>query len=344
MQIVEVKNNLVKISYDTSARTLILSGFVVIKDSVQSFIGQIIHLEANAKGNVAIVKLLFNFDESGVISNYNGSIPDIKSIMDIVQPHELLELLPVQNPIILGELAQQNTQLQLDRALLEQKLLICSEREEDNTILTKNLVSQLAQSGKKVLVFDFDGNVEIPSEKIVAGEDFKLPLNYETINFIYEKGLDDAKAETKAMIQEIFLEVQNYVKTLKEQFIPFETFKSVVDEQYEETELVELVLLKNKLLKYYEEGIFAQKQSEFDSLKKALQTNSVTVSDLSNIDEKVQREMISYAYSVLSETDEEIYVFCQVSNSNSDKKLLKQMLSTKQAYSTLICSYSYKYL
>jgi len=344
MQIVEVKNNLVKISYDTSAQTLILSGFVVIKDSVQSFIGQIIHLEANSKGNSAVVKLLFTFDDNGVISNYNGSIPDINSVLDVVQPQELLELLPLKNQIILGELAQQNTQLKLDRAFLEQNLLVCSEKSENNEILTKNLVSQLSFGGKKVLVFDFEGNVELSDNKIVAGKDFKLPLNHETINFIYEKGLDDAKAETKAMLQEIFLEVQDYVKTLEEKFIPFETFKTVVDGQYEETELVELVLLKNKLLKYNEAGIFAQEKGEFNSLKTALQSQLVTVFDISNIDENIQREMIAYAYSTIAELGEEVYAFCNVDNSNSDKKLLKQIFSTKNAYSTLICSYSFKYL
>jgi len=42
--------------------------------------------------------------------------------------------------------------------------------------------------------------------------------------------------------------------------------------------------------------------------------------------------------------DEEIYVFCNVTNTNADKKLLKQIFSTQQAFSTLICSYSFKYL
>lgn len=344
MQIVEVKNNLVKISYDTSAINLILSGFVVIKDSAQSFIGQVANLEANSKGNFAIVKLLFNFDDEGVITNFNGSIPSLDSALDVVRPSELLELLPVQNPIVIGELAQQKTQLNVDRKLVEQKLVICSEKAEDNQILTQNLASQLVYGGKKVLVLDTEGSLDFSDNKIVAGSDFKLPLNYETINFIYEKGLDDAKAETKAMIQEIFLEVQDYVKSLPEKFIPFETFKTVVDEQYEEMELVELVLLKNKLLKYYEAGIFAQEQSEFASLKSALESNNLTVFDLSGVDEKIQREMISYAYSLISEYGEEVYVFCNVNNANSDKKLLKQIFSTQNAYSTLICSYAFKYL
>lgn len=344
MQIVEVKNNLVKVSYNTAQENLILSGFIVIKDSVQSFIGQIIHLDANTKGNFALIRLLFLFDKDGVITNYNGSIPDIKSLLDIVQPYELLELLPAQNPVLLGELAQQNTVLKLDRIFLEENVLVCCEKEEDNNLLIKNLATQLASGGKKVLIIDLNGNLDFSENKVVAGVDFKLPLNYETINFIYEKGLDDASSETKALIQEIFLEVQNYVKTLDEKFIPFENFKGVVDAQYQQTDLVELVLLKNKLLKYYDEGVFAQKQDEFGSLKISLQKQEPTILDLSNIDEKIQREVISYAYSLINEFDEKIYVICNLDNANSDKKLLKKIFMTNKAYSTLVCSYSYKYL
>lgn len=348
MQIVEAKNNLVKVSYDTSEENLILSGFVVIKDAVQSFIGQIVNLEANPRGNFVIVKLLFTFNDEGIITNYNGSIPSIKCPMDIVKPNELLELLPIQNPIIIGELAQQKTALKLDRSLFENKLLICAEKEENNEILIRNCAQQLANDGKKVLIIDLNGELDFSANKIIAAENFKLPLNYETINFIYEKGLDDAKAETKAMIQEIFIEVQDYVKTLPEKFIPFETFKDVVDEQYEETELVELVLLKNKLLKYYDEGIFAQKRSEFDSFRNALESPEISILDLSGIDENIQREMISYAYSLVNELNEEqnqeVYVFCNINNDNSDKKLLKQILTTKNAYSAIICPYGYKYL
>ena len=351
MQIVEVKNNLVKISYETSLENLTLSGFIVIKDSAHAFIAQIIHLESNESENFAIVKLLFNFDDNGVVSNYDGSIPDAGSIVDIAHPQELLELLPIQNPIFLGELAQQNTSLNLDLSLLEEKLLVCCEKEEDSGLLIKNLATHLINSGKKVVIFDINGllgaNYNLSENKIVAGRDFKLPLNSEAINFIYEKGLDDAKAETKALIQEVFLEVQEYIKTLKEKFIPFETFKNIVSDQYKESGLIELVLLKNKLLRYYEAGIFAQEKSEFNSLKFSLKRDDLTFLDLSKIDETIQREMISYTYSLISEFAEqnkEFYVIFNVDNSNSDKKLLKQIYTTQNAYSTLVCSYSYKYL
>lgn len=343
MQIVEVKNNLVKVSYDTSQENLILSGFLMIKDSIQSFIGQIIHLDSNSKGNFVIVKLLFNFDDNGVIKGYNGSIPNVKSLVDVIYPQELLELLPVQTPINMGELAQQGVTLNIDASIFEKKLLVCCEKDEDNKILINNFVSHLTSFNKNVLVFDLNGDSILAQNKIIAGQNFKLPLNYETINFIYDN-LDDAKAETKALIQEVFLEVQNYVKTLPQGFIPFKSFKEVVDEQYEELELVELVLLKNKLLKYYEQGIFAQDQNEFDSLKFSLENNKITVFDLSKINEKIQREMISYAYDLINKLNTEIYVILNISDSNSDKKLLKQVFMAKNAFTTLICPYSYKYL
>lgn len=348
MKILEVKNNLVKLHYDTASDNLVLSGFIVIKDVLQSFIGQIIHLESSAGNNTGIAKLLFTFDNNGVITSYSGAVPNSESELDIVNSQELLELLPLQSPIFMGELAQQGIKLNLDKKIFEDKLLVCCEKEGKKEILSENFVSQLIASGSKVLAIDlngnFDENMQLSQTKIVAGKNFKLPLNYETINFIYEKGIDDATAETKALIQEVFLEVQNYVKTLPEQFIPFESFKNVVDSQYEEMDLVELLLLKNKLLKYYDAGVFAQEESEFNSLKNSLKTQLLTVLDLSKSDENIQREILSYAYSLIAELDEKVYVVLNVNDDNSDKKLLKQIFTTKNAYSAIICDYSYKYI
>lgn len=347
MQIIEVKNNLVRISYEPSQEELILSSFLTLKDESEaqssSFVGQVMHLEGTTKGHFAIVKLLFNFNSEGVITNYNGAIPHLKSVISYVETQNLLGLLPVETPVVIGEIAQQKVVLRLDDSIFRDKLVVFSEREADKKLLIENINAQLAHGGKKVLVIDLLGDFDFSSNKLVAAEDFKLPLNYETINFIYEKGLDDANAETKALIQEIFLEVQEYVKTLDGGFIPFESFKNVVDSQYKELGLVELVLLKNKLLKYYEEGVFAQEKAQFESLETSLAQKETTILDLSQVDEKIQREVLSYVYSLIGQSEDEIYVLVNVDNSNSDKKLLKQVYTSKSAHSTVICSYSYKY-
>lgn len=343
MQIVEVNNNLIKVNYNTAQESLILSGFIVIKDFNQSFIGQIIHLEASAMGNFAVVKLLFNFDSNGIITNYNGSIPSTQSLLDIVLPQELLELLPVKTPVIIGELAQQNTLLKLDASAFDKNLLICSEKKEHNEILIKNIISQLYEAGKKLLIFDLNNSFDVSTNKVIASKTFKLPLNYDSINFVYRE-IDNASAETKALIQEIFLEVQNYVKSLPEGYIPFESFKDVVDKQYEESDIVELILLKNKLLKYYESGIFAQDKNEFDTLRRSLAGAEPTVFNLSEVDEKIQREMISYALNLVESMGKDFYVILNINDNNSDKKLLKQVFMTKNVHPITVCPYSYKYL
>lgn len=343
MQITEIKNNLVKLTYNPAQENLVLSCFVIVRDEIQAFIGQVINLEATTE-NTAIIKLLFVFDEQGVISNYNGASPSINSQINIVLAREILELFVAQNPIYFGEIAQQAENMILDRSIFDQKVVICTEKQEEKDILSANFINQLCAQGAKVLAIDFLGTMDYFENKIVAGKDFKLPLNYETINFIYEKGLDDASGETKATIQEVFLEVQNYVKSLPEQFLPFETFKDVVDSQYEELELVELLLLKNKLLKFYDEGIFAQNDVDFKSLKNHIDKQNLTILDLSKVDEAVQKEMISYAYSVIENQNEQVYVLLNIEDENSDKKLLKQIYTAKKAVSILSCQYSFKYI
>lgn len=342
MRILEVKNNLVKILYEATD-SLRLSGFVILKDEIHQFIAQVIYFEASKGINVAILKLLFNFDEEGVVTDYNGTVPTLDSKLTTVETEDLLELLPVKTPLEIGKLAQQNCTLNLNKTLLENNLLIVSDSLDNSALTVKNLALQLSLLGKRSVIFDTNGDIDFCQNKLVYTKDFKLPLNWDTINFIYEKGLDDATAETKALIQEIFLQVQEYVKTLPEAFIPFDTFKNVVDEQYKISQIAELVLLKNKLLKYFEQGIFAQSKSEFSNVLRQILENKITVIDISAAEDSIQREVIAFVYGVLKEV-EDIFVFAQITNGNSDKKLLREIYLQKNVKTTAIVHYNYKYL
>lgn len=344
MQIIEIKNNLVRVGFDASQENLILSGFLIIKDSLKSFIAQIVYIEAETRGNFAIARLLFTFDSEGVVTDYDGTIPDINEYeITNVGTDEFLYLLPSKRKILLGDIAQQKEELVLDQKLFEQKLLICSERAENNELLFNNLQAQLASKKAHVVIFDKRGTLNF-GNKITAGGDFKLPLNYDTINFIYKKGLDEATAECRALIQDILLEVQNYIQTLPDKFLPFDTFKDVVDKQYNELGIVQLILLKNKLLKFKAEGLFAERKEEIDSLKNSILNENVTVIDMSKLDENFQREYVFYTISAISETKGKYYVITDVADETSDKKLLKHLYSKKNIYPSVICSYNYKYL
>src|SRR5574344_798925 len=345
MKILGIKNNLIKLSYNTESDELFLSGFLLINQEKSGFIAQIIHLEAEKNYNIAIAKFVFNINlNTNDIALYNGEIPAINAKIETISTKELMSIIDLQSPVLIGGLAQQKEKLIVDELFFENNLLITYTDEDDKNKLLETISEQFSIKNKKILIIDTKGNINFPAANIKLGETFKLPLNYETMNFIYDTGLEEASKETKALIQEIFLEVQNYAKTLPEKFIPFNSFKKVVDTQYERLNLTALVLLKNKLLKYHEEGLFAQVKEEFDSLINTMINEDITVFDVSSFEDNVQRELISFAISQTNYYLKDVYVFVNIDNFNSDKKLLKQIYKSVNIYPITVCNYDYKYI
>ena len=342
MKVLEIKNNLVKVINETEEK-LVLAGFVVIDDDKTPYVGQIMSLKADGGISYAIVKLLFTFDTEGIVRNYDGSIPKLEANVNILDAKDLLEILPVQTPVKLGKLAQQEFLLSVDRSIIQNNLLICSDSAKNTATLVSNFAKQIENNAESSVIFDIDGKYK-EEKKFVFGKDFKLPLNFDSINFIYGNDLTDVDSTSRAVIQDIFLEIQDYTRTIPEKFIPFDTFIDVVSQQYTESGIPELALLKNKLLKYKEENIFAQSKYEIISLKEYIRDNYTTIIDISNIDANLQREVISYVYSVLEDMNASIYTFVKVTDKNSDKKLLKQLLNENKIYTNLICNHNYKYV
>ena len=339
MQVLEIKNNLVKIAYDVNDN-LALSSFVIIEDTNTPYVAQVVNVKADKLTNFAIVKLLFTFNEEGILKNYNGTIPSLKSTVSILPSKELLDIIPIENNLIMGELAQQAVTLNVDKTILDNNLLVCSDNVENTNILLKNITKQIDE---KIVIFDTDGLYDAEN-KITFGKDFKLPLNYDTINFIYENELDDVDATSRAVIQDIFIEVQEYTKNLPEGYLPFETFINVVDQQYKETQIPQLVLLKNKLIKYRDLNAFAETLKDVLSLSIAIDKSKVTIIDISEMAPVLQKEIMSYTYGVMKGINETIYSFVKVDNANSSKRLLKTFLSRDGIYTTIICRHEYKYL
>lgn len=339
MRVLEIKNNLVKIEFNTEDN-LSLSGFVIIEDKNTPYVAQVMNIKADAITNFAIVKLLFTFNDEGVLKNYNGTIPSLKAVVSVLPSKELLDIIPAENPLVLGELAQQGIKLKVDKSILDNNLLVCSNNSENTFLLIENITKQL---DKNVVIFDTDGLSDY-DEKFVLGRDFKLPLNYDTINYIYDNDLEDVDATSKAIIQDIFLEVQEYIKTLPEGFLPFETFLNVVDQQYKETQITQLVLLKNKLLKYKELNVFAENLKDILSLSMSIERAKKTVIDISNVPENLQREVIMYVYKVMNSIGDDIYAFAKASNSLANKRLLKQFLSRSNVSTIVVCPHEYKYI
>ena len=137
MKLLEIKNNLAKISYDVE-EALALASFIALVDQNKSYVAQVVNLKADIKSNYAVAKLVFTLSNDGIVDNYDGSIPSLEAELSFLNSKDILELLPMERPLVLGELAQQTEMLQIDQTFFEKNLVICAEKFENINTIVKN--------------------------------------------------------------------------------------------------------------------------------------------------------------------------------------------------------------
>ena len=306
MKLLEIKNNLVKLSYSNSV-VPVLGRFIAIITPEKSYVAQFVNLKSDKLNNYAIAKLLFTFSAEGVVDNYDGSIPDINSQVTFLPTTELLNLLPIESPIYFGKLAQQDGYLALDISIFERNFTVFAENDYQKTTFISNCIRQLFQMKEKSVVVD-TCNLFEDYNKIVFGRDFKLPLNSKMIDYIFEHELLEVDATTKAVIQDIFYAVQQYIKTLDFEFLPIDNFIDVVATQYKELQMPELALLKNKLLKYRDANVFANSKDEVLALVEKLNEKNCSIIDLKDVDDSLQKELLGYIHASLETFEKYIYL------------------------------------
>ena len=251
--------------------------------------------------------------------------------------------MPVETPIKLGALAQQGIPLFVDKTAFEHNMVVCCNKQENINTFVNNILPQFDAIQQKTVVIDVDGEFDYEN-KFEFGYDFKLPLNYTTLEYIFDNDLGDVDATSKAVIQDIFYEVQEYSKTLPLGFIPFNTFLEVVDAQYKETKIPELVLLKNKLLKYKEENVFALNSVEITDLVEEIKHSNITVLNISKVEGELQKQVISYIYDTMAQTQETVYSIIKLNNYIASKRLIKRFIDSGNVRTSIICGYEFKYL
>ena len=342
MKILEIKNSLVKIAYDVEDN-LALSGFAIIEDTNTPYVAQVVNLKAENGRNFAVLKLLFTFNTDGVLKAYNGTIPSLDATITRLPSEEILSILPMDNPVYLGLLAQQNLPFKLDSSVLESNLLICSNNVDNTSKLLSNILPQIVDEGKKIVLFDVNGDFS-SEDNFVFGKNFKLPLNSQFLDFIFENDLEGVAPVSKAVIQDIFKEVQDYINDLPEGYLPIDLFINVVQQQYQETGIAELVLLKNKLLKYMNNNVFAAGNDDINLFRNKVAHSDSLIVDIANVDLKLQKLLIPYMFDCVSTVNSDTFVLITMNNDVADKRLLRKTLEFKNIYTTIICGHEFKYL
>ena len=216
-------------------------------------------------------------------------------------------------------------------------MLASIDDKQENNIIARNLVKQFNNLDKNVLIIDTLGVID--AKKITAGVDFKLPLDTASLAFMYQDCLNDATADSKSMIIEIFKDLSDYSQTVP--FVPFGALKSIVDDMVDKSHVFKLLVLKNKLAKFDKLGYFAANKQEVDKID-AILNSKCAIIDLSKLDTAFQNRYLAFLYEKLQQKPN-TQVLLELSNVIS-KKNLKNILSSENIPTTFITHSRFKYL
>lgn len=332
MKILEVRDGFVKIE---SEKKIEISSFLELKGTAKKYIAQVIRSKNNGTGYNVYAKILFTYD--GMLKKYDKTMPDSTAEVSEFPYDNVNNSFNYSNPIVAGKFVSDNSNILLDSSLYKSSTIISIDNPEMNDIVIQNLSKQARQAEKTVII-DMLGVIN--GDKYVAGRDFRLPLNSESLKFMYEDCLNDATSESKNLIKEIFTDLSEYSKEVK--FLPFSTLKMIVDDMVEKSHIFKLLVLKNKLAKFDSAGYFASNISDAENLTKILKSDFAII-DLSKVDNLFQNRYLSVILSELENISPQSTVFIEASNA-INKKNIKTLLYSEKINSTFVTHSKFKYL
>ena len=329
MRILEVRDGFLKFEADKS---IYLSSFIQIDGLEKSYIAQVIQLKRSGENSIGYAKILFLYD--GALQNYDKTLPSKDSEIKEFTFDILSNSINAEKPVIIGKTQGSDLNITIDESAFNKKMLISVDDKETNNILARNFVKQFNNLSKNVVIIDSLGIIN--AKKVVAGVDFKLPLDTASLAFMYQDCLNDATADSKSMIIDIFKDLSEYSQTVP--FVPFETLKTIVDDMVDKSHVFKLLVLKNKLAKFDRLGYFAKNKNEVEALKHIL-NSKCTIIDISKLDSAFQNRYLAFIYETLSEG---AHVLLELSNTVS-KKNIKDILQSDKS-TTFVTHSRFKYL
>lgn len=333
MRILEVRDGFIKLE---SNEKLTLSSFLEVVDRDKKYVAQVIQSRRFDEKFLSFSKILFLYD--GTFNVYDGTRPSREASVQEFPIDLILKSFESVKSIKFGTFFNSGLDVSISEESFNRRTLISIDNQESLNKLLMNFANEFSQK-KKTLIIDMLGLVDA-SAKFKAGVDFKLPLNSETLEFMYEDCLNDATLDSKNLVKEIFADLSEYSKSVE--FLPFGVLKSIVDDMVEKSHIFKLLVLKNKLAKFDNAGYFATSAEEVGNIDKLLSVQSAIV-DLSKLDGIFQNRYLSTLYSALIKSGYDGQVFVLASNA-INKKNIKAIISSPEVASTFITHSRFKYL
>ncbi len=332
MKILEVRDGFIKIE---SEKRIEISSFLEIKGLEKKYVAQVIRSKNNGTGFNIYAKILFIYD--GMLKKYDKTMPDNSAEILEFKFETVNNSFNYAKPVVAGKFITEDKNILVDSENFNRSTIVSIDNQEMNDIVVQNLAKQYKQLGKTIII-DMLGSLS--GDSFVAGRDFKLPLNTGSLKFMYEDCLNDATADSKNMIKDIFADLVEYSKSVK--FLPFATLKTIIDDMVEKSHIFKLLVLKNKLTKFDAAGYFASNPTDAENLTNILKSNFAII-DLSKVDGLFQNRYLSVILSELEEISTQTSILIEVSNA-IDKRNIKKLLYSEYINTIFVTHSGFKYL
>ncbi len=343
MRIIQTVNDTIRLLFNPKTETFRLSDFLLVRDVGENFLAQVVEIyddKFDQEANVAKIKLIYRIVNGNEIAPFDNYTPSRECEVAKIKQSEIEKCTNLNKKTIeLGTSYFSKEKMEINTDFFENNCVIFADKFEQTNQIFANLAPRLS-SIKPVLILDFSGSCNLNGiHPYVAGENFKLPLSSETIDYIQQKTLTRAKLETQVVLGDVFEEVKKFLIASEDNYIPIQRFIKVVQNQCKQTPSVELLVLISWLKKYAREAIFAKNKREFESFFKSLAKNKITTLDLSNIKTEWQKEFLEY---IISNIKNDIFLLIRLNDNNINNDIINSIYLKKHNI-TLIPSFAYGY-
>lgn len=344
MQVYEVKNDIAEILYAPDENNLFLSDFLFLEDNDSTIVSQVTDIATTEQANIniATVQFYLSVDKSNRLTKYNGHTPSKNAEVGYLDASEIVGLFrPKTKEILWGNyIRDKELPIATDLKFLSSNSCTVCDRAGESVSIVKTLLYSLNKANSKVLLLDFDGKYKRVKTSLnaVFGEDFRIPLDNKALDYIFEHDLNDCPLEAKAVIQNIILEIQKYVESIPQGFLPFNHFINIVTAECKNSKNAGLMIFCNKLLQYKQKKIFADDESQFSNINNCISSFKL---DISNVDTKYHNLILN---SVISHIKKKFYVITDVSEENLTSGTIKRIYENQTIRLIPIISHDDKYL
>ncbi len=342
MRVIQTRNDTIRLIFNPKTDGLCLSDFLIVRDGKDNFLAQIIEIyddKFNQEENVANIKLIYRILPDYQVVPYDNFTPSRECEIAKIKSEEIEKCLNMDKITVpFGISTKNNRTVDVSLDFFNNNPVVFADKLDEVNLAFENIAQKL-KTHKKVIAIDYTGNLNIKNAKrIIARSDFKLPLDYYSLDYIWEKALREASPEASSELEDMFIELKKFVDSTEDKYIPFPRFIKVIEQQYKATPAPELHLLLTRLKRYLNEGLFSRSKKEFQAVSKAMQKENAIIIDFSGLKFEWHKEFLEFVVRQIRDYD--AYLLLRLNENNSNPELIND-LYLKNPKLNIISSISY---